>query len=240
MLPEELTMRPHHLDHPDRANHPDRADHDFDPAALLTQAFWDARYGSVDQIWSGNPNAQLVAQVSDLAPGAALDLGCGEGGDAIWLASRGWQVTAVDVSPVALARGARAAEAVGPEIAARIVWQQADMLTWRPPNGQFDLISAHFIHLPTAERLSLHARLAAGVRPGGALLIVGHHPSDMETKIRRPNLPDFFYTGEQVAETLDPADWEIVFSGAPARPFTDPNGDTITIRDAVLHARRRQ
>jgi SAM-dependent methyltransferase len=231
---------PEHLDHTDHAAHATHDDHDVDPAALLTQDFWDARYGSVDQIWSGNPNAQLVAQVADLPPGTALDLGCGEGGDAIWLASRGWQVTAVDVSPVALARGARAAEAIGPEIANRIVWQQADMLTWSPPAGQFDLISAHFIHLPTAERLSLHARLAAGVRPGGVLLIVGHHPSDMETKIRRPNLPDFFFTGEQVAQTLDPAAWEILFAGAPARPFTDPDGQTITIRDAVLHARRRE
>jgi hypothetical protein len=113
------------------------------------------------------------------------------------------------------------------------------MLTWSPPVAQFDLVSAQFIHLPTAERLSLHARLAAGVRPGGALLIVGHHPSDMETKIRRPNLPDFFATAEQVAKTLDPADWDIVFAGAPARQFVDPNGEAITIRDAVLHARRR-
>ena len=76
-------------------------DHTFDPAALLTQEFWDARYGSADQIWSGNPNLRLVEQVADLAPGTALDLGCGEGADAIWLAAHGWQVTGIDVSTVA-------------------------------------------------------------------------------------------------------------------------------------------
>jgi SAM-dependent methyltransferase len=220
-------------------SHDHGRNHELDLSQVTKREFWEDRYRSKDQIWSGNPNAQLVAQAADLEPGAALDLGCGEGGDAIWLASRGWRVTAVDISQVALDRGARAAAEIGAEIAARITWQQADMLTWSPPAGQFDLISAHFIHLPSAERRSLHARLAAGVRPGGSLLIVGHHPLDIETTAGRPNAPDFYYTPEEMAASLDPAAWEVVVAAAPARQANDPDGNTITIHDAVLHARRR-
>ena len=214
-------------------------DHDFDPAELLTQEFWDERYGSAEQLWSGNPNQRLVEQVADLASGLALDVGCGEGGDAIWLAARGWQVVGLDVSPVALERAARHAVQVGDEVATRITWQQADILSWTPPPGQYDLVSAHFIHLPSAARESLHRRLAAAVRSGGTLLIVGHHPSDLETSAHRMNLPDFMYTAEQVAATLDPDEWEIVVAGAPEREVRDPEGRPITIRDAVLRARRR-
>jgi 2-polyprenyl-3-methyl-5-hydroxy-6-metoxy-1,4-benzoquinol methylase len=211
-----------------------------DPADLLTQAFWDERYRSADQVWSGNPNLRLVEQVAGLPLGSALDIGCGEGADAIWLAAGGWQVTGVDVSTVALDRAARFAAQAGAEIAARITWQQADILTWTPPSGQFDLVSAHFIHLPTAERESLHRRLADAVRPGGSLLIVGHHPSDLDTSVHRFNMPDFFYTAEQVAATLEPDTWEIVEASAPKRQALDPDSQPITISDAVLRAVRRR
>jgi SAM-dependent methyltransferase len=214
-------------------------DHTVDGATLLTQEFWDARYGSTEQVWSGNPNQRLVEQVAELVPGTALEVGCGEGADAIWLAARGWQVTGIDVSPVALARAAEQAAREGQKIADRITWQQADVLSWDPAPLQFDLVSAHFIHLPTAARESLHRRLAAAVRPGGTLLIVGHHPSDMGTSVGRPHLPDFFYTAEQVAATLDPDEWRIVVAAAPGRQALDPDGRPVTIRDAVLRARRR-
>jgi len=215
-------------------------DHDMNAENLVTQEFWDARYSSTDQIWSGNPNQRLVEQVADLAPGTALDVGCGEGADAIWLAARGWHVTGMDVSTVALDRAAKQAAKTGQEIADRIVWQQADMLTWDPAPLQFDLVSAQFIHLPTPERESLHRRLAAAVRPGGTLLIVGHHPSDMETLMGRPNLPGFYYTAEEIAATLAPDEWETILAAAPGRQTLDPDGQPVTIRDAVLHARRRR
>src|SRR5262245_34545887 len=118
--------------------------HDIDPAVLVTQAFWDDRYGSADQIWSGNPNQRLVEQTANLTPGTALEVGCGEGADAIWLAERGWQVTAVDVSTVALERAARQAARIGPDVAGRIEWQQADILAWQPTPRHFDLVTAHF------------------------------------------------------------------------------------------------
>jgi SAM-dependent methyltransferase len=214
-------------------------DHDADSSVMWTQEFWDARYGSADSIWSGNPNPHLVAQVADLTPGTALDVGSGEGADAIWLAEHGWRVTGVDVSTVALARAAQGAATAGEEIANRITWQQVDILTWDPAPLQFDLVSAQFMHIPRLQRQVVHRRLAAAVRPGGSLLIVGHHPSDMATSMPRPNMPDLFFTAEQVADGLEPDLWQVVVATAPGRQTLDPEGRTITIRDTVLHAMRR-
>src|SRR2546430_12503786 len=123
-------------------------------SSLFTQEFWDERYRSSDRVWSGEPNPRLVERVSDLTPGTALDVGSGEGADAIWLAARGWQVTAIDVSTVALDRAAERAAEAGAEVANRITWQQADVLTWDPAPLQFDLVSAQFMHLPTLARQS--------------------------------------------------------------------------------------
>ena len=213
--------------------------HDVDPAALVTQAFWDDRYGSAERIWSGNPNQRLVEHVADLAPGAALEVGCGEGADAIWLAAHGWHVTAVDVSSVALARAARQAAEAGPDVAGRIAWQHADLLIWQPAPRRFDLVTAHFIHVPATEREPLHRRLAEAVRPGGTFLVIGHHPSDLETSVGRWRLEGFMFTAEQVAAVLAPDQWEIVICAAPERQALDPDGQPVTIRDAVLRARRR-
>jgi SAM-dependent methyltransferase len=209
---------------------------------LFTQEFWDARYRSADRIWSGNPNPHLVAHVAGLVPRTALDVGCGEGADAIWLASLGWHVTAIDVSTVALDRAAEQAAAAGRRVADRIIWQHADVLSWdfiKPPR-QFDLVSAQFMHLPRLERETLVRRLAAAVRPGGTLLMVGHHPSDLETTVGRPNLPDLFFTAEEVAAALHPDDWQIIVSAAPKRQTLDPDGQPVTIRDAVMRAIRRE
>ncbi|RKR85917.1 thioredoxin reductase [Micromonospora pisi] len=210
-----------------------------DEVVLFTQEFWDERYRSADRIWSGNANPHLVDVTTELSPATALDVGCGEGADVVWLASRGWQVTGVDISRVALDRAAAQATAAGSQIADRITLQQADLLSWGPEPLRYDLVSAQFIHLPRLELEALHRRLAAAVRPGGTLLIVGHHPSDLETTIGRPNLPELMFTAEQVAAVLDPQDWEIEAT-APPRQVTDPEGRSITIRDAVLRAVRRR
>ena len=210
-----------------------------DPSVFWTQEFWDERYSTSGRIWSGNPNQRLVEQVSHLTPGTALDVGCGEGGDAIWLAAQGWRVTAMDVSPVALARGAEEAAKAGPEIANRITWKHVDMLTWDLASEQFDLVSAHYIHLPSQQREVFHTRLGSAVRPGGTLLIVGHHPSDLEKGIRRPNFPDLMFTAEQIVESLPSDAWEVHYAGAPERSWVDPEGQTATISDAVFRATRR-
>ncbi|RVW06050.1 class I SAM-dependent methyltransferase [Rhodococcus spongiicola] len=214
-------------------------DHSLDATDLCSQEFWDARYDSTAAVWSGKPNPHLVEQVTDVAPGNALDVGCGEGADAIWLASRGWNVTGLDVSPVALTRAAARAAEAGTEIAGRTSWKQTDLRTWEPPAHRFDLVSAHFIHVPASDRRVLHGRLAAAVRQGGRLLIVGHHPSDLQTSVGRFDFPDLLFTAEQVAAALDPDDWEILVCAEPTREALDPEGRPVTIRDAVLHAIRR-
>jgi SAM-dependent methyltransferase len=206
-----------------------------DPSAFLTREYWDERYGD-KPVWSGNPNTQLVRYAADLPPGTALDVGSGEGGDALWLAARGWRVTGTDISEVALRRGAAAAERAG--VADRLTWRQADLLTWTPPPAAFDLVTAFFVHLPALHREALVRRLAAAVRPGGTLLFVAHHPADLEVAGLRPHMPEMFATGEQLAELLDPAAWTIA-TAAPDRPGQDGEGNPVTLHDAVLHAVRR-
>jgi SAM-dependent methyltransferase len=203
------------------------------------QAFWDERYLSHTTLWSGKPNRHLVAETEQLKPGTALDVGAGEGADAIWLASRGWQVTAVDISTVALERAAGYAAKAGADIAGRISWSHQDLMEWEPPQGQYDLVSAQYLHLPAVPRQALFDHLAAAVAPGGTVLIVGHHPSDMETTMPRPKMPELFFTGDDIADRLDPAEWEIVTNAASGRTATDPEGRPVTIHDTVLRARRR-
>ena len=204
------------------------------------EAFWDERYRATGAMWSGHPNSHLVFEATDVVPGRALDVGCGEGADAIWLAEHDWQATAVDISSVALARGAARATEVGADTAQRITWLHADLIEWDPAAAQYDLVSAQFMRLPTEPRNSQFRRLAASVAPGGTLLIVGHHPSDLQTTAMRPPMPDLFFTGDDVAALLDPHDWQIVVNAARERTTTDPEGRTVTIRDSVLRAERRR
>lgn len=214
----------------------DHHSHDQHQPTEYDQAYWDTFYNERPAIWSGQPNPQLVAEVAALTPGSALDVGSGEGADAIWLARRGWTVTAVDISEVALTRGAAIA-AADEESAARITWDRQDLLRWAPPESSFDLISAQFMHLPKDEREPLFARLAAAVAPGGTLLIVGHHPTDMESGAHRPPRPDLFYTAEEIAQLLDDGQWDIVTESRER--LQNHDGEAFTIHDAVLSARRK-
>jgi thioredoxin reductase/SAM-dependent methyltransferase len=206
--------------------------------AFSTQA-WEERYRSRPSVWSGQPNRQLVDEAAGLVPGRALDVGCGEGADAVWLAERGWRVTAVDLSATALERAAAHAAAAGAEVAARVTWVEADLRAEPPEAASYDLVTAHFMHLPGAARAELFARLAAAVTPGGTLLIVGHHPADLRTSAHRMHFPELMYTADDVAAGLDPADWDVVAADARPRSTVDPDGRDITIHDAVLVARRR-
>jgi SAM-dependent methyltransferase len=196
--------------------------------------FWDERYRSRETAWSAEINERVADAVAGVAPGFALDAGCGEGADAVWLAEHGWQVTAADISAVALERG-RANDSTG-----RVEWRQADLLVWEPAASSYDLVTAHFVHFPSPQRESMFRRLATAVRPRGTLLIVAHHPSDLETTARRPPMPEVFYTADEIAAQLEPADWDIIDAGAFARGAVDPDGQTITVHDTVLRARRRR
>ena len=192
---------------------------------------WDQMYRSRPKAWSGMPNPVLVAEVADLPPGTAFDAGAGEGADACWLAERGWQVTAADISTIALDRAATHAQERGLEIA----WVHLD-LTREPAPETYDLVCAHFLHLPAEPRRAVFEHLAAAVRVGGTLLIVGHDPSDLATAMHRPRLAEKGWTAEELAGSLG-ADW--VIEVAESRPRAVNHEDrVITIHDAVLRARR--
>jgi SAM-dependent methyltransferase len=218
-----------HADHRDMREIPDLADMVFD------EAFWDGRYRAAPTIWSGRPNQQLVDEVSGLAPGTAVDVGCGEGADAVWLASRGWTVTGVDISRVALERAAEHTRAAG--VADRATWLHLDA-TADPLPGTYDLVSAHFVHLRPGMRDDLNRRLAAATAPGGTLLVVGHHPDDLAAGVPRPPIPELFFTADDVAAVLDPQEWTVDTSQARTRPWTDGEGREWTITDTVLRAHR--
>lgn len=209
---------------------------DFD--AFFNVAYWDQRYSEAEPVWSGDPNPVLVEEVASLAPGTALEVGCGEGADAIWLAGHGWEVTGVDFSAQALAR---AAERVPASLTERLRWEQADIRDWRPDDGlRYDLVAASYLHFFGALRRRVFATLATRVAPGGHLLIVGHHPSDLDTAMPRPPEPDLFYTADALAQDLPADDWEVCTRAARPRVATTPDGTSVTIHDTVLTARRNR
>ncbi|HEY6744729.1 MAG TPA: class I SAM-dependent methyltransferase [Mycobacteriales bacterium] len=219
------------------------------------QAPWEERYRGTTAVWSGRPNHWLVAEAAGLRPGTALDAGSGEGGDSLWLAGRGWQVTAVDFAGAALERGARAAEAAG--LADRVDWVRADLRTWTPP-GSYDLVSVQFLHPAAEARKAVLGRLAGAVAPGGTLLVVGHdigegagpgagHGHDAGPGAGHGggaehggHAPGVYPSAAELAADLEPAAWEIVAAEQRQRPATGHEAEHGTIlSDAVLVARRR-
>jgi SAM-dependent methyltransferase len=198
-------------------------------------AEWDARYSETDgAVWSGRPNGRLVAEVADLSPGRALDVGCGEGADAIWLARRGWMVTAIDISDVAVHRAREAAELVG----AAVQWVCADALQTPLPARSFDLLSMQYPALPKAAGEAALRALLDTVRPGGLLLAVYH---DLDDKHRE----------HMKSRGVDPADYigadelgqllgdDFTVEVYAVKPRIDPPPGTPHVADVVLRARRR-
>ncbi|MEV4257186.1 class I SAM-dependent methyltransferase [Spirillospora sp. NPDC049652] len=201
------------------------------------EQFWDERYGNHGHghIWSGEPNAALVAEVADLTPGTALDLGCGEGADAVWLARQGWKVTAVDVSGVAIGRAIEHAAETG--TADAIEFQRRD-LSESFPEGRFDLVTSQFLHSPAApvsEEILRAARDA--VAPGGTLLVEGHAGPPPWA----PDAHNFLPTAAEVvtALDLDPAEWEVQRAVEHDRLQTGPDGTVVTRLDCTVKAKRK-
>jgi SAM-dependent methyltransferase len=197
--------------------------------------FWDRHYRENERVWSGRPNPVLADVVGPLAPGTALDLGCGEGGDAVWLATRGWRVTAVDVSPTVLERVARrAAEA---RVCALLRTEQHDLGTTFP-DGAYDLVSAQYLQSPVElPRDVVLGAAAKAVAPGGLLLVVEHGsvaPWSWDQDARFP-------TPEEIVGLLDLAedDWVVERAGTPQREATGPGGEKAVVADIVVAARRK-
>jgi SAM-dependent methyltransferase len=207
-------------------------------------AYWEERYRHHAAEAHG-PSPQLVDEVRDLRPGTALEAGCGEGANAIWLAGLGWSVTAVDISPSALARARRQAAYLPDEVAARIAWVEADLASWLPGAGAFDLVSSHYVH-PAAGWHDLCARLAAAVAPGGTLLVVDHdHDHDHAPDPTRAHdhdhaaaHTDVQVAPDELAAALPGDEWMVEIAESRTRR-AGPGGGGAVLRDAVLRARRR-
>ena len=209
--------------------------HDFD------ERYWDAHWQHAPRPEPAagratEPNPHLVREAGALIPGTALDAGCGEGAEAIWLASRGWQVTAAEISAYALARAADrvAARAAEDGRAWDLRLLRADLTVW-DPDTQFDLVTTHYAH-PAMPRLAFYERLGEWVAPGGTLLIVGHlhaaghgYGPPVEASV---TLPD-------ITAGLDPSRWDIVTAGEHVRTLTAPGGRVVPLHDVVVRARRR-
>lgn len=194
-------------------------------------ALWNRRYGTTAQMWSGKVNPVVEQVASTLTPGTALDLGSGEGGDAIWLAEHGWRVHAVDASSVAIFRGEAEAKSRG----LPITWQVADLATGRLPETTYELVSLQFLHIDPATRETVWQEAASRVAPGGTLLIVGHGVKDLEAGIPRPPKELLFDTDS--FDTLHPENWSEWSVTERQRTITR-DGHEHTIWDVVLVAKR--
>jgi SAM-dependent methyltransferase len=180
---------------------------------------WDRKHARRALLWTDAPSALLVDQVAGLAPGRALDLACGAGRNAVWLAARGWRVTGVDFSPVALTRAAGLAA----DRAVEVTWVPADLLTYRPEPGGADLVVIAYLQLPAAQRRVVLAGAAAALAPGGTLLVIGHDLANLTEGAGGPTDPDVLLTPDAVLADvpgLRPVLARRVTRPAPAPPET--------------------
>ncbi|HEX7096170.1 MAG TPA: class I SAM-dependent methyltransferase [Acidimicrobiales bacterium] len=192
---------------------------------------WDERYAASEQVWSGRVNGALASEVADMAPGRVLDVGCGEGADAIWLAQRGWDVTAIDISTVAVDRARRAAEAAG----VTIEWVCADVTTTPPAPAAYDLVTLQYPALPRSD--AVIDGLLGAVAPGGTLLITWHVLTDEHVAHlceRGIDPAEYVHVHDVVARLGD--GWEIEVN--EIRPRVDPPENAKHVEDIVLRTRR--
>jgi 2-polyprenyl-3-methyl-5-hydroxy-6-metoxy-1,4-benzoquinol methylase len=200
------------------------------------QSFWEQLWSKTlrehaQKVAQRPPNAHLVGEVVSLHPGRALDAGCGHGAETLWLATQGWQVTAVDFSTSALAHGRAMAEAVGPDVSERVEWVEGDLATWTPQPGRFDLVVCLYVHVAGSVE-EMVGRMASGVAVGGTLFMVGHRPLDPATGAATAAAGQVQVSVESAVASLEPRRWEMVVSEERPRPIAG------TGVDAVICARR--
>jgi SAM-dependent methyltransferase len=164
----------------------------------VNREHWDERYATEELIWKADPNRFLVEELDALAPGTALDVACGEGRNAVWLASKGWRVTGVDFSHAGLAKAQRLATDRGVEV----TWVEADVVEWQAPTASFDLVVVMYLHLHAEQRRQALAHAAAALAPGGVLLVVGHDTSNLLKGTGGPQDPAVLFGPEEIVEDL--------------------------------------
>ena len=200
------------------------------------QDFWEQLWAKTvrergDILAGRPPNAHLMAEAASLAPGRALDAGCGHGADTLWLAAHGWQVTAADFSAAALAHGRAMAQAAGAGIAGRINWVEGDLATWTAEPGHYDLVLCLYVHVAGVVE-DFVRRMASSVAPGGTLFLVGHRPIDPITGAATAAANQVQVSVEGAVAALDPDVWELVVAEERPRAVAG------TGVDAVIRARR--
>jgi SAM-dependent methyltransferase len=158
---------------------------------------WDARYSGTDLVWSAGPNRTVAEEVQDLPPGSALDLGAGEGRNAVWLAEQGWTVTAVDFSPIGLEKAQQVAQRRG----VLIETVAADVLDYRAAK-EFDLVVLAYLQLPLTQLTEVLGHAASALTSGGTLLLVAHDRSNLVDGVGGPQDPAVLQTPEEVAAAL--------------------------------------
>lgn len=194
---------------------------------------WDARYEERPLLWSAGPNRFVVEHVADLAPGRALDLACGEGRNALWLAERGWRVTGTDFSPVAIDKARQLAAHRDLEVAFRL----ADV-TDPAPGGHYDLVLVAYLQLPPAQRRDAHRHAAAAVAPGGRMLVVGHDRANLERGVGGPSDAELLLTASEVRDDLQGTGLEVETAEQVTREVDLEDGATATAIDCLVRARR--
>ncbi len=205
------------------------------PSASVRPGFaredWNARYSASELVWTSEPNRLFASEVEELEPGRALDLACGEGRNAVWLAERGWRVTGIDFSDVALAKAERLAQSRGVEVD----WVLADVVEHAPPPESFDLVAILYLQLPHEELVRALNGAAAAVAPGGTLIVLGHDTTNLTDGHGGPKDARVLYTPEDVVAELD----ELRVERAEKVHRTVPlDGDEAVAIDAFVRARR--
>jgi len=192
---------------------------------------WDQRYATTELVWGAGPNRFLVAEVAGLTPGRALDLGCGEGRNAIWLAELGWQVTGVDFSEMGLDKARRLAADRGVEVN----WVRADLLEYQPDRGAFDLVIVMYLQLLADQVSVVMKRASAALAPGGTLLVVGHDLLNLSEGHGGPQNPEVLFTPADIERDLPGLGIER--AERVLRPVT-VDGREVTAIDALVRAKK--
>lgn len=199
----------------------------------MDAAGWNQRYATTNLVWTAEPNRFLVAETTSLAPGTALDLGAGEGRNAVWLAQQEWRVTAVDFSDVALAKASEMAAAAAVQVSTVC----ADVAHYTPDPGGFDLVAILYLHLPADLRREVYGRAGVGVAAGGTLVVVGHDTTNLTDGHGGPQDPLVLFSPDDIVEDLAGAGLVVERADRVQRIVPTADGDRVAI-DALVRARR--